>query len=528
VTIDNQRQSRLGPVVGVGRRIQVAGIVIGALVIGVGYGYAKPAATSATSASKAAAQSTTTPITSATVVCPLVKDSGATNISTFSPGTVSVSGGSTETVTQLQGTGNVLTAGKPGTLTIATGLSGGVTSAQDISNPVIAKATGADAAGFTMTETETSGSTSADKGLAAENCGSPDTDFWFVGLATDSAPFSLLNLVNVDNVAASVTVTMYTASGQLVQGSSAQSLQGLTIPANSQQSSLINVLDAQKQGAPYAIHVVANAGRVAAAVLDWDNGGGGRDFIGSQKSASTLLFPGIPQAEDNEKVLLSLLSPTADASVALRWVGHSTITPAVSSTFSGDLVQGKVASVDLSQVPTQGEYAALEVCGADSGANQCLPVTGSGGALPIVGEVKITQSDGGGQDTAYTNPVLPLTGDGIVADNESNSVVTLTNTASTAAQVKITETGGGSTPAVSTTTVSVPSGQTVDATLAEPKGASGDFALTVTPLGGALGVYAARIEGTGSNLSIQPLSTAAEAVTIPAVGQDSSGLVPQN
>ena len=524
---ESQRQSpRLGPVAGVGRRVQVAGIVIGALVIGVGYGYAKPAASSATSASKSVAQSTTTPVSSAEVVCPVVKDSDSTNISTFTPGTVSVPGSSSETVTQLGG-GNVLTAGKAGTLTTQTGVSGGLTSAQDPNDPVIARVAGADAAGFTMTETVPSGSLSQDKGLASENCGSPDTDFWFTGLGTDGSTYPMLNLANVDSVSASVTITMYTASGQLAQ-SSAEPLQGITIPANSQTYELINVLDTQKQGAPYAIHVVASSGRVAASVLDWDGNGNGRDFIGSQKSSTTLLFPGIPQAEDNEKVLLMLLSPTSDASVALRWIGHSTITPAVGSSFSGDLVQGKVTSVDLSQVPTQGEYAALEICGATSAPNQCLPVSGSGGAIPIVGEVKVTQSDNGGQDTAYTNPVLPLAGDGVVADNEPGSVVTLTNTGSASAQVKLTETGGGSSPAVGTTTVTVPAGQTVDATLADPKGASGDFALTVTPLNGAQDVYAARIDGSGSNLSIQALSTAAETVTIPAVGLDTSGLVPQN
>ena len=523
----SQKSSRLGPVAGVGRRIQVAGVVIVALVIGVGYGFAKPAATSATSASKSVAQSTTTPISSATVVCPVVKDSSATDISTFSPGTVTVAGSSSESVKQLQGTGSVLTAGKAGTLTTATGVSGGLASAQDPNNPVVANVSGTDAAGFTMTETVPSGSLSQDKGLASENCGSPDTDFWFAGLGTDASTYPMLNLVNVENVAASVTITMYTAGGQLAQAP-AQALEGLTIPADSEKYELINVLDSQKQGAPYTIHVVVSSGRVAASVLDWDGNGGGRDFIGSQKSSTTLVFPGIPQAENNEKVLLTMLSPTAEANVVLRWVGHSTITPAVGTSFSGILVQGKVTSVDLSSVPTQGEYAALEVCGQSSAANQCLPITGSGGALPIVGEVRVTQSSNGGQDTAYSTPVLPLTGDGIVADNEPNSVLTLTNTGATAAQVKITETSSGSSPKTSTTTVSVPAGQTVSPTLADPKGASGDFALTVTPLHGALGIYAGRIDGSGDNLSIQPLSTAAESVTIPAVGLDSSGLVPQN
>lgn len=520
-------KSRLGPAAGVGRRVQVAGIVIGALVIGLGYGFAKPAASSATAAGKSVAQSTTTPVTNATVVCPLVRGSSSTNISTFSPGGISVSGDSAESVTQLQSSGGLLKAGKVGTINTATGISGGSAAAEDSSNPVIATATGADAAGFTVTETMQSGSTNSEHGLASENCGSPDTDFWFVGLGTDSSPFSMLNMANVDSQAASATITMYTAGGQLAQ-SEATSLQGITISPNSQKSELINTLDSQKQGAPYALHVVVTSGRIGASVLDWDNGGNGRDFISSQKSSTMLVFPGIPQAESNEKVQLSLLSPTAAADVALRWVGHSTITPAVGSSFSGNLVQGKVSTVDLSSVPTSGEYAALEVCGANSAANQCLPVTGSGNSVPIVGELKITQSDGNGQDTAYISPVQALSGDGIVADNGSNTVVTLTNGGSSAAQVKITEIGSGSSPATSSATFSVPAGQTVDEPLSGPKGASGDFAIVVSPQNGAAGVYAARIEGSGSNLSIQPMTTAAETVTIPAVGQDSSGLVPQN
>ncbi|HET9168455.1 MAG TPA: DUF5719 family protein [Actinospica sp.] len=516
----------LGPVAGVGRRVQVAGVVIGALVIGVGYGYAKPAASSASSAGHTAAHSTTTAVSSAKVVCPLVKDNSATNISTFTPGTVSVSGNSSESVTQMGGSGSVLNAGKTGTLTTATSLSGGSEAAEDVNNPVVATASGADAAGFTVTETVPSGSTGSTHGLASTDCGSPDTDFWFTGLGTDNAAYSMLNMANADSQAASVTITMYTASGQLPQAE-ATSLQGITISPNSQRSELINTLDGQKQGAPYAIHVVVTSGRIGASVLDWDGNGGGRDFVAAQKSATTLVFPGIPQAEDNEKVQLSLLSPSGAASVALRWVGKATITPAVGS-FSGDLVQGKVTTVDLSSVPAPGEYAALEVCGANSAANQCLPITGQGSAIPIVGEVKISQSDHNGQDTAYVSPAQALSGDGVIADNASNSQLTLTNTGRTAAQVKVTVTGSGNTPATASTTVSVPAGQTVNAQLSAPKGAGGDFALVVTPLNGAQNVYAARIDGSGGNLSIQTMSTAAETVTIPAVGQDTSGLVPQN
>jgi hypothetical protein len=527
VSENQPKQSRLGPVAGVGRRVQVAGVVVAALLVGLGYGYAKPAAS--TPAAHTAQSATTSPINSAEVVCPVVKDVGDTNVTTFTPTTVTGSGTASETVTQLSqlsaaGTGQpktLLTAGKPGTLAGAQGLNGGSPTSNDLSDPVVARATGPDAPGFTVTESLVS-ATASDRGVASQNCGSPDTDFWFTGLGTDKNPFALLNLVNADSIPASATVTVYTANGPLT-GSNVAALQGLTFTPESESYELITTLAAGQPG-PYAVHVVATVGRIAAAVLDYDGNGDGRDFIGSQKSAGMLVLPGIPQAEDNEKIQLTLLAPNAPASVALRWVGHSTITPAAGS-FTGQLDQGKVTTADLSTVANPGEYATLEVCGSASAADQCLPVTGTGGPTQIVGEVKVTQSDSSGQDTAYITPASALTGDGLVADNPAASVLTLTNTGSSAATVKVTQTPNGASPTPVTSTYTVNPGTTLAQNLAMPKGAA-DYALTVTPVSGT--VYAARIGGIGHDLSIQPLSSAAETVTIPAVGQDFSGLVPQN
>ncbi|MBR7835098.1 DUF756 domain-containing protein [Actinospica durhamensis] len=525
---ENQpKQSRLGPVAGVGRRIQVAGVVIIAILVGLGYGYARPAASASTAHS--ALSATTSPVDSAEVVCPVVKDLKNTNITTFTPTTVAGTGTAVETVTQLSQSSSsgqsktILTAGAPGTLASAQGVSGSSLSINDPSDPVVAKVSGPDAPGFTVTESLAGGS-GAEAGVASENCGSPDTDFWFTGLGTDKDPFALLNLVNADSIPASVNITVYTTNGALT-GNSATALQGVTLTAGSESYELISTL-AGNQNAPYAVHVVATVGRVSAAVLDYDgdNTGRGRDFIGAQKAASTLVMPGIPQAEDNEKVELSLLAPDGPASVSLRWVGKSTITPATGS-FSGELDEGKVTTVDLSTVANAGEYAALEVCGSSSGANQCLPVTGDNGPTDVVGEVEITQSDNSGQDTAYITPVSALTGDGIVADNPLASVLTLTNTGTSTATVKVTLTPNGKSPTPVTSTVTVPAGTTVAQPLTTPKGAS-DYALTVTPVSGS--VYAARIAGTGHQLTIQSMSTAAETVTIPAVDQDVSGLVPQN
>lgn len=521
-----KQKNRLGPVAGIGRRVQVAGVVMAALVVGLGYGYAKPAAT--TSTAHAAHNAGVSPITSAGLVCPVVKDVKDTNVSTFTPTTVTASGTATETIAQLSQLGasapprSLLTAGKPGTVATAQGLSGSTAIANNLSDPVVGYATGPDAPGFTLTESLVPGP-SAESGLASTNCTSPDTDFWFTGLGTDKTPFAMLNLVNAETIPASVDISIYTADGPLT-GSNVTALQGVTLTPGSQTYELINTL-AGNQTPPYAVHVVATVGRVEAEVLDYDGDGHGRDFIATQKAASTLVLPGIPQAQNNEQIQLSLLAPNAPASVALRWVGNSTITPATGS-FSGELAQGKVTTVDLSSVANPGEYATLEVCGSASGPNQCLPISGSSGTASVVGAIKITQSDGQGQDTAYITPVPPLgRSDGVVADSPANSVLTLTNTGTTTATVKIVQTPTGASPTPVTSTVTVKPGTTVAQALTMPKGATG-YALTVTPTGGT--VYAARIGGAGHQITIQPLSPAAETVTIPAVGQDVSGLVPQN
>ena len=202
-------------------------------------------------------------------------------------------------------------------------------------------------------------------------------------------------------------------------------------------------------------------------------------------------------------------------------VGASSAT----GTFSGELDQGKVTTVDLSSVANTGEYAALEVCNSTSGTNQCLPITGSSGPTDIVGEIEVTQSDSSGQDTAYLTPVSALSGDGVVAHNLASSVLTLTNTGTTTATVKVTQTPNGKSATPVSNTYTIKPGATLGQSLRMPSGAT-DYALTVTPLSGT--VYAARIGGSGHQLTIQPLSTAAETVTIPTVDQDVSGLVPQN
>jgi hypothetical protein len=117
-----------------------------------------------------------------------------------------------------------------------------------------------------------------------------------------------------------------------------------------------------------------------------------------------------------------------------------------------------------------------------------------------------------------------LTGESVVADNSSGSVVELTNTGGKDAQVNVTVEGTG-TPAPQT--VTVPAQSTKAVTLLAPKGAAA-FAVSVTPLNGANSIYAARVMTAGGGMvTVQPMTTALETVQIPAVRDDLSGTVPQ-
>jgi len=493
---------------GTGRRLQVAVAVFVALGAGVAYAYA---ASPAAGKAQTVAAAKSTPVRTATLACPEVTGNNAT-VNAITPadaaGGLTPATGDKATVTALGGKAPVATLTKTGTLSVNTGLSGNAPSLNQPSTPVIGQATGVYAPGFTLTETLPSGGTTGTHGVASTPCTAPDTDFWYLG-ADPSKGTAQVNLFNTDQIAAQANVSVYTPTGPLGTGTS-DAGQGLLVQPGNQYDHPVDLstFNATATG-PFAVHVVATAGRVVGALLDSD-GAGGRDFIQAQKPAAHLLLPGVPAPSAKPaspmKLQLILFSPNTDTDVSLHWIGGSRIVP---TTQPPHLTAGQVKTVDISAVPAAGEAGALQV---DSTNN-----------VPILAEIKVTAE--GGSDTAYLSPVSALAGEGVVADDDSGSVIQLTNNSAQSAQVVVTV--ESATGAPTPQTVTVPGMTTKAVTVQAPKGAT-SFAVSVVPQGGAASIYAARVMQGGGMLTIQPIATALETVQIPAVHGDLSGSVPQS
>lgn len=494
--------------VGAGRRVQVAAVVFAAIVVGLAYGYgASPAA----SKPQAIAAAKSTAVRNATLACPEVIGSNDATVNAITPagaaGGLTPAAGDKATLTAVGGKSPIATLKQPGTLSINGGLSGDPVNLNQPSIPVIGQATGAYAPGFTLTETLSSGTTTSSHGVASTPCTAPDTDFWYLGADPGGKSTAQVNLFNSDQIAAQVNLSAFTATGQ-VSASATQLGQGLLVPAGGQHDP-IDLGNFSSTADPIAVHVVATAGRVAAALLDSD-GSAGRDFIQAQKPAAHVVLPGVPAATGKAgsamKLQLILFSPNSDTDVTLHWIGGSKIVPTAQPPH---LTAGDVKTLDISNVPAMGEAGALQI---DSANN-----------VPILAAIKVTAE--GGADTAYVSPVAALSGEGVVADDNAGSVIELTNNGTQNAQVTVTVEGPTGPPAPQT--VTVPAQTTKAVTLPSPQGAA-SFAVSVVPQGGAASIYAARVmSGGGGMLTVQPIATALETVQIPAVRADLSGSVPQ-
>ncbi len=489
------------------RRLQVAAGVFAAIGVGIVYAYTQsPAA----AAPHAVAASKPTAVRTATLACPEVTGPSDATVNAFTPqgvaGANPPAAGDTATLTAQGAKSPLATLNKTGNLSTHNGLSGDVANLNQDSIPVVGKASGGYAPGFTVTETLGSGSTSSLHGLASTPCTAPDVEFWYLGADPGPKSNAKINLYDSDSLAAQVNMAAFNDNGA-VSGQAMQLGQGLLVPGGDQRTPPVDLGNFSNNGLPVAIHVVATAGRVSAALLDSD-GLGGRDFVLAQKPAAHQVLPGVPaptaKPASPMKLQLILFSPNADTDVTLHWIGGSKITPTVTVPH---LTAGRVEQVDLSNVPAVGEAGALQI---DSSNN-----------TPFLAEIKVTGE--GGSDVAYLSPVSALAGESIVADDNGGSVVELTNNSTQSAQVQVTAEGNG---APAPQTVTVPAQSTKAVTVQAPKGST-SFALSVTPLAGANSIYAARVMTNGGLITIQPMSTALETVQIPPVLNDLSGVVPQ-
>lgn len=106
------------------------------------------------------------------------------------------------------------------------------------------------------------GTTPQTRGFATYACQPPSASQWIVGGSAVPGRNSVLIIANVDEIAASVNIELWTENGK----SGARSLEGIQIPARSRTVLPLTLVEPGRS--IYAVHVIATSGQVSAAIVD--------------------------------------------------------------------------------------------------------------------------------------------------------------------------------------------------------------------------------------------------------------------
>lgn len=354
---------------------------------------------------------------------------------------------------------------------------------------VVVQASGPMARGL---EVEQVGST----GVPAGRCGSPGTDFWFVGPGQHSAARIDLYLLNAGSQPADVNVEASTDAGPL-QGSTDT---GITVAPHSMVvQSLATVLRGSRV---VALHVRTSVGQVVAAVEEATSANGTGGWLPvAQSPANRVVLPGLPATAGTRQVFVAVPG-TRDAHLVLTAV---TVKGSYQPTGGTgiDIPGGSAISIDLPSL---------------SGVPAALKLTSS---VPITATAMLTGGPSGAPG-AFTAAALPLLEQGVVAYNRAgggaDSQLVL-SAPGRAAQARLTEFGGAN----KTQTVRIAAGHSLIAELSKGGGSGhgSAFAVVITPLAGSGPLYAGRViigSGTGGRIqSVLPVSSALTKVPLPRV-----------
>jgi Family of unknown function (DUF5719) len=363
---------------------------------------------------------------------------------------------------------------------------------------VVVHATGAMAQGLEVEQTATGG-------LPTASCGSPGTDFWFVGPGQHSASHIELFLMNPSGQTADADVDIFTDAGPL-QGTTADT--GITVPAHGMVVQLLAALVGGSRS--LTLHVRTSAGQVVAAVQESTGAGPGGWLPAAQTPATYLVLPGLPSTAGARQLYVAVPG-VQDAKINVAAV---TARGSFEPTGAGgiDIPGGSAADIDL---PSLGGVPA----GLKLTSN--VPVTA------------VAMATGGAQGApgVFTAATPQIQEQGVVADDLSaaGKVSSLVVSAPrTAATVRVVEAARAGTSAgsvrQSVRVVAVPAGHSVVLPLVtvpgSPKGSA--FSVVITPLAGSGPVYAGRvIIGSGAGGAAQailPIASALTSVPLSPVG----------
>jgi hypothetical protein len=351
---------------------------------------------------------------------------------------------------------------------------------------VVVHATGAMAQGLAVEQT-------AAGGLPTASCGSPGTDFWFVGPGQHRVSHIELFLMNASDQVADADVDVFTDAGP-VQGTTADT--GITVPPHGMVVQLLAPIVSGSRS--LMLHVRTSAGQVVAAVQESTGKGPGAWLPAAQVPATHLVIPGLPATAGTRDVYVAVPG-VQDAKVTLQAV---TAKGSYEPTGAGGIDIPGGSADDISLPSLGGVAAALKL-------TSNVPVTAvamaSGGVQGAPGTL-----------TAAT-PAIQVADDLSAAGKVSSLVISAPRRA---AQVRVVEVAQAGTSASSvhrsTQVVPVPAGHSVVLPLTAVPGAPAGrpFSVVITPLAGSGPVYAARvIAGSGTGGVLQAILPVASSLT---------------
>lgn len=358
----------------------------------------------------------------------------------------------------------------------------------------------------------TRGEGGSSRGLAGLRCEAPQTDTWFVGGSTQVGDSLTLVMANPDDTPALVDVLAWTSTGP----ADARPGRAITVPARTRVAFSLDQVAPDREW--LAVHVVAQRGRVAAAVRHARVDGRtpkGVDWVPQAlPPATTVVVPGLPQGPGRR--ILSVTNPGPDPTI----VSLQLTTP------DGQFVPSALAAL---QVPA-GTTLATELAGLTDKYPATVKVVSDGGPV-LAGAFVYDLQDGPIREISYAGSARPLAGPALltdlVIDPPTESTLLLTAlTADAAVEVTPVPIVGREGPLPAPKRVTVPGGRTVTLKLSTflPPGASGRLAVQVQPAPGSGPVYAARyLRQRGSQgplTTMLVLQETAQRVPLPAVSRD--------
>jgi len=344
--------------------------------------------------------------------------------------------------------------------------------------------------------------------LPTAACGSPGTDFWFLGPGQRTAPRIQLYLMNPSGQTADADVDIFTDAGPLQETTDT----GISVPAHGM--IVQSLATALANSRSITLHVRTSVGQVVAAVQESTGTGQGAWLPAAQAPSTQLVIPGLPGVVGTRQVYVAVPG-IKDANIQVTAVtSRGSYQPTGASGI--DLPGGSAAEISLPSL---------------SGIPAALKVTAN---APVTADVMIPGGTPGSPGT-FTAATPAIEEQGVVADNlvgPARSSALVLSAPHGTARVNVVEIAAAGSAGQRTQAVQVTAGHSVVVALravpGSPRGTP--FAVVITPLAGSGPVYAGRvITGNGVGAALQamlPVASALTTVPLPPVHNASITTVP--